>query len=78
MSKRKSKHHNTQRKILCGNRLQQLEVACGKRLSAYTLPTIPEICKRIFFSVKVIILTSLRDFVHQATSKASEQLARMV
>ena len=51
MSKRRSKSHNTAlRNFLCGNRLQQLEVASAKRFSAYTLPTIPAICKATFLN----------------------------
>ena len=76
MSKHRPKIHNTLRNFLCGNRLQQLEVAWAKRVSAYALITIPAICKRNFISVKAIILTSLWHFVDQATSKTSEQLAR--
>ena len=30
-------------------------------MSAYTLPTVPAICKRKFLSVKVVIVTSLTD-----------------
>ena len=45
MSKRMYKIHITLRNFLCNNRLQQLEVTCDKRVSAYTLPTIPAICK---------------------------------
>ena len=59
MSTSRSKIHNTLRNFLCGNRLQQQEVACVKRASAYTLPIIPAICKRNFFSVKAVILTFL-------------------
>ena len=49
MSKRRSKNYNTLRNFLCDNRLQQLEVARAGRVSEYTLPTIPVICKRKFF-----------------------------
>ena len=55
---------------ICSNRLQQLVVACAKRVSAFTLQTIPATCKRNFFSVKAIILTSMCDILHQATSKS--------
>ena len=76
MLKCRSKSHNTLRNFLLGNRLQQLEVACAKRVSVYTLPTILAICKRKYFSVKAFILISLWHFVHQAMSKTSEQLVR--
>ena len=76
MVKHKSKSHNTLRKFLGGTRLQQLKVSCAKRVRAYTLQAIPPICKRDFFSVKVVILTCLWHFVYQATSKKIEQLSR--
>ena len=49
MSKHRSKSHNTLRNFLCGNRLQQLESTCVKRVSAYTQPTIDAICMRNLF-----------------------------
>ena len=58
VSKDRFKSHNKIRNFFCGISLQQLEVACVKCVSAYTLPTIPAICKRNFFSVKVVIMTS--------------------
>ena len=47
-----------------------------RRVSAYTLPTIPAIYERNFFPVEAVILTSLWNFVHQATSKTSVQLIK--
>ena len=71
----KESSHNTLRNFLCDIRLQQLEVACAKRVSTCTLQIIPAICKCNYFSVKAVILTSSCHVVHQATSKTSEQLA---
>ena len=45
--------------FLCGNHMRQLEVACTKRVAAYTLSTIPEIWERNFFTVKAISQISL-------------------
>ena len=51
--------------------------SCMRRTcEAHTLSTIPEIGKCIFFSGKAVILTSLWHFVHKATSKTSEKLAK--
>ena len=49
---------------------------CGNCCSAFTLPTIPAVCERNFFSDEAVIFAFLWNFVHQATSKTSEQLAR--
>ena len=46
------------------------------RVRACTRPTIPANCKRNFFSVNAVILTYGLHFVHQATSKTSEQLLK--
>ena len=78
MSKRRSKSYNKLRSFLFGNRLQELEVACAERVSEFTLPTIPAICKHNFFSVKLVILASLGHFMHQVASKTFEQLARSI
>ena len=53
-----------------------MEVACAKRVSAYTLPTIPAICKCNFFFDKPVILNFLWHFAHQVTSKTFEQLTK--
>ena len=67
--------HSTLRNFFDGNRFQQLEVACARRMSAYTQPTIPAICKPNFFSAKAVILISFWYFVNKAYSRTSEQLS---
>ena len=55
----------------------KLHNAYVKHMNAYSLPTIPVICMCNFFTVKGVILISVSYFVHQATSKTSEQLVRI-